>query len=570
MKRLAVWFFFLLIAAAWAAPQNEGPKADLVLRHGRVYTMDAARSWAESVAISKGRIVYAGPDRGIQEWIGKDTQTMELGGRYVMPSFIDSHVHPLEAGISLNQLVLDEMTTKEEILDGVKQYAAAHTDAKWILGGGWSLPIFPAANPQKEWLDALVPDRPVLLGSADGHSAWANSKALELAHVTKDTPDPVGGRIERNAQGEPSGTLRESAVDLVDKVAPSPTPEERIAGLKKAVGIMNHFGITGFNDASLSEDGLIAYTDADRRGVLTARVAGSIYANPDGSLEQVLGQVKTMKAWREKYRTANFRATTVKIFEDGVIEANTAAMLQPYLDRNGDAGKLLWEAQILNPFVELIDREGFQVHFHAIGDRAVRTALDALEAAQKTNGIRDGRPFLAHIEVIDPADIPRFVKIGASPCFQPLWSFEDDYITDLTKPKMAQERWQWIYPIESVERTGAVVSMGSDWNVSSVNPLEGIEVAVTRRAPGDAPDRKPTFLPEQRIDVAEGLAAYTIGSAWTNFWDKETGTIETGKSADLIVLSDNPFNVNPEKLSDIKVLITLFKGKPVYRDPEWK
>ena len=570
MKRLAVWFFFLLIAAAWAAPQNEVPKADLVLRHGRVYTMDAARSWAESVAISKGRIVYAGPDRGIVDWIGKDTQTMELGGRYVMPSFIDSHVHPLEAGISLNQLVLDELTTKDQILDAVKKYAAEHGAAKWILGGGWSLPIFPAANPQKEWLDALVPDRPVLLGSADGHSAWANSKALELAQVTKDTLDPVGGRIERNAQGEPTGTLRESAVDLVDKVAPSPTPTERIAGLQKAVGIMNRYGITGFNDASLSEDGLIAYTDADRRGILTARVAGSIYANPDGSLEQVLGQVKTMKAWREKYRTGNFRTTTVKIFEDGVIEANTAAMLQPYLDGNGDAGKLLWEPQILNPFVELIDREGFQVHFHAIGDRAVRTALDALEAAQKTNGVRDGRPFLAHIEVIDPADIPRFVKIGASPCFQPLWSFEDDYITDLTKPKMPPERWQWIYPIESVERTGAVVSMGSDWNVSSVNPLEGIEVAVTRRAPGDEPDRKDTFLPEQRIDVAEGLAAYTIGSAWTNFWDKETGTIEAGKSADLIVLSDNPFDVNPSKLSDIKVLVTLFKGKPVYQDPQWK
>ena len=570
MKKLAVWFSFILVAAAWAAPQGPAEKADLVLRHGRIYTMDAARSWAESVAIRGGTIVYAGADRGIQEWVGKDTKAIELNGRYVMPSFIDSHVHPLGAGIALNQLVLDDLTTKDQILEAVKKYAAEHPDAKWILGGGWTLPAFPAANPQKEWLDALVPDRPVYLGSADGHSAWVNSKALELAHVTKDTTDPVGGRIERNTQGEPSGTLRESAVDLVDKVSPPPTPEERIAGLQKAVGIMNRYGITGFNDASLSEEGLIAYTEADRRGLLTARVAGSMYADPDGALEKVLGQVKTLKQWREKYRTQNFRATTVKIFEDGVIEANTAGMLQPYLDRNGDSGKLLWEAQTLNPFVELIDREGFQVHFHAIGDRAVRTALDALEAARKTNGVRDTRPFLAHIEVIDPADIPRFVKIGASPCFQPLWSFEDDYISDLTKPKMAQERWQWIYPIESVERTGAVVSMGSDWNVSSVNPLEGIEVAVTRRSPGNEPDSRDTFLPEQRIDVAAGLAAYTIGSAWTNYWDKETGTIEAGKSADLIALSENPFEVDPSKLSDIKVLLTLFKGKDVYHDPEWR
>jgi predicted amidohydrolase YtcJ len=405
-----------------------------------------------------------------------------------------------------------------------------------------------------------------------------NSKALELAKVTRTTLDPEGGRIERNAQGEPSGTLRESAAGLVEDLAPDATPEERIAGLQKALEIMNGFGITGFNDASVSKNYLDTYLEADRKNLLTARVAASIHADPQGDLEapdanksdpaglpKVLAQVEVFKQWREKYHGDNLKAGTVKIFEDGVIEANTAAMLQPYLDKPNDRGKLLWKPEILNPFVAMLDREGFQVHFHAIGDGAVRTALDALEAARKTNGAKDARPFLAHIQVIDPADIPRFVKIGASPCFQALWAYEDDYITDLTLPKLARDRWPWIYPIASVVKTGAVMSMGSDWNVSSVNPLDAIEVAVTRRSPNNEPDSKPVFLPEQRIDVGTALAAYTIGSAWSQFWENETGSLETGKSADLIVLSENPFEIDPAKLSDVKVLLTLFKGKTVYR-----
>lgn len=540
--------------------------------------MDAARSWVESVAIQNGKIVFAGEDGKISAWVGSATQTIELNDRYVMPSFIDAHVHPIEAGVGLNQLDLTELTSKEAILSALKSYAAAHPDAKWILGGGWSLPLFPSANPQKEWIDAIVSDRPVALYSADGHSVWANSKALELAKVTKDTADPEGGRIERNAKGEPSGTLRESAAGLVEDLAPPASAEERMAGLQKALQIMNSYGITGFNDASVSKDFLDTYLDADRKKLLTARVAASIHADPQGDLEpsdsnkadqsglqKVLAQVQVFKEWRDKYHGENLKAGTVKIFEDGVIEANTAAMLQPYQDKPNDKGKLLWKPEILNPFVELLDREGFQVHFHAIGDAAVRTALDALEAAREKNGPKDARPFLAHIQVIDPSDIPRFVKISASPCFQALWAYEDDYITDLTLPKLAKDRWPWIYPIASVVKTGAVMSMGSDWNVSSVNPLDAVEVAVTRRSPLNEPNAKPTLLPEQEINVGTALAGYTIGSAWSQFWERETGSIEAGKSADLIVLSENPFEIDPVKLSDVKVLLTLFKGKTVYR-----
>lgn len=587
MKKLAVVFLLALVWNGSAQTPKTSGNADLVLRHGRVYTMDAARSWVESVAIRSGKIVFAGEDSKIAPFVGRQTQTIELEGRYAMPSFIDSHVHPLSAGIDMTHLDLTPFNTKEQILDAIKKFSAEHPKDAWILGSGWSLPVFPAANPQKEWIDTIVPDRPVMLESADGHSEWVNSKALELAHITRETTDPEGGRIERNAQGEPSGTLRESATNLVEDVAPKPTPEERLAGIQKALKEMNQDGITGFNDASVSESYLQTYMEADRKGLLTARVNVSMYADPQGDLksseqpkrpapdtrtqlQKVLDQIPVFKAWRNKYHGPNLSAHTIKIFADGVIEANTAAMLQPYLDKGADSGKLFWEPEILNPFVEAVDREGFQVHFHAIGDRAVRTALDAVEASRKKNGPRDARPFLAHIQVIDPADIPRFVKIGASPCFQALWAFEDEYITDLTLPKLARDRWPWIYPIASVARTGAVMSMGSDWDVSSVNPLEAIEVSVTRRSPGNEPDSKPAFLPEQRVDVGVGLAAYTIGSAWAQFWDRETGTIETGKSADMIVLSDNPFEVEPSKISDIKVLLTLFKGKAVYRDANWK
>ncbi|HJZ10820.1 MAG TPA: amidohydrolase family protein, partial [Acidobacteriota bacterium] len=252
MRTVLVLIFCALISGASFA---EDTKADLVLRHGKIYTMDAARSWAESIAIRNGRIVYVGDDQGLARWIGPATKTMELEGKFVLPSFIDSHVHPVEAGIGLNLCSLDEATTKEEILKIVKQYADSHPDLPWIVGSGWQPFLFSNANPQKEWLDAIVPQRPVFLSDATGHFAWVNSKALQLANVTKKTPDPANGRIERNEKGEPSGTLREGAADLVDKLVPPPSTEEALTGLQKALSIMNAFGITGFLDASVSTGG---------------------------------------------------------------------------------------------------------------------------------------------------------------------------------------------------------------------------------------------------------------------------------------------------------------------------
>jgi predicted amidohydrolase YtcJ len=582
MKKLLLILFALILSAITlkaAAPKKES-KADVVLRHGRIYTMDASRSWARSIAIKDGKIIYVGDDAGITPLIDDKTSTIELDNKFVLPGFIDSHVHPIEAGIGMDRCDLTNEENKDQVFKKIKECSEADPNSEWLLGSGWALPIFPAANPQKEWLDEIVKDRPVLMISADGHSAWANSKALEVSGVTKDTPDPTDGRIEHNAQGEPSGTLREDAVQLVQKNAPAPTLEQSVTGLQKAIREMNHFGLTGYQDAIVTaqtlpgqyiiQGGIATYREAEKRGILTAHVTGALLADPEGNLNKVLDQVAAFKKLREEFRTTNFSPTSIKIFEDGVIEANTAALLHPYLDKGNDAGKLVWEPEKLNPFVELLDKEKFQVHFHAIGDRAVRIALNALESARRNNGPRDARPILAHIELIDPADVPRFAQIGAIPCFQPLWAYEDSYITDLTRPKLGEDRMRWIYPMESVVKTGATMAFGSDWNVSSVNPLDGIEVAVTRSSFEGAQAGKNVFIPEERIDLPTALAAYTIGSAYANFWEKETGSLEVGKSAEVIVLDKNLFEIPPSEISEVRVLLTLFKGKTVYRDPLWR
>jgi len=570
MKKILLIVLFSLFSFG-AAPH---PKADLVMRHGKVYTMDAARSWVESIAIQNGRIVYAGDDADIAPWVGAQTKTMELSGRFVLPGFIDSHVHSVEGGIDLRQCDLLPYDTKEEVFAAIKKYAETHPKDLWILGAGWQLPLFPDANPQKELLDEIVPDRPVFLSAADGHSAWVNSKALEIAGITKNTPDPESGRIEHDNNGEPSGTLRESAVNLVSNHAPKPTMEEQMLGLQEALKLMNGFGITGFQDASVSAEGdgpaahgsANVYREMDKRGLLTARVIGALYSNPEGSLQEVLKQVDYFVQLRKQLKGKHFQASAVKIFADGVIESRTAALLQPYLNQGNNAGELVWQPEKLNPFIEALDREKFQIHIHAIGDRAIRVSLDALEAAQKKNGTWGARPMLAHIQLIDPQDIPRFAKLNVIPNFQALWAFEDSYIRDLTIPQLGKERSRWIYPIRSVAATGARLAMGSDWDVSSVNPLDAIEVAVTRRDPNDDTDG-PAFIPEEKISLREALAAYTIGSAYANFREQDAGSIETGKYADIIVLSENLFEIPAKEINKTKVLLTLLEGKEIYRDP---
>ena len=558
LLRIAAVFVSLTVLTS----AQERPMAALILRHGSVYTMDAARSWVESVAVADGRIIYAGPDAGTSGLAGPSTKIIDLGGRMVLPGFHDSHVHLMEGGVDMGLCNLKDVATPEAVIAEIRKYAEAHTHQPWVTGAGWDLPVFPGGIPRKEELDEAVSDRPAYMESADGHSGWANSRALALAGITKNTPDPAGGHIERDPDSkEPTGALRESARELVTGKIPPMTTAENAAGLKRAIEFANSLGIISVQEADASDEILNAYWALDTQGLLAVRAVAALRTDPRKGDDQVAGLIER----RAKFSGKRLRATAVKIFADGVIETGTAALLEPYLDRGDSRGELNFEPERLAKFVTSLDREGFQVHIHAIGDRAIRVSLDAHEAAQKSNGRRDARHHIAHLELIEPEDIPRFRDLGVIANFQPLWAFADPYVRKLTLGPLGPKRSRWIYPIASVLRTGAIMAAGSDWPVTSLNPLEAIQVAVTRRGPTEP--EGPAWIPEEKIDLAAVLAAYTINGAYLNHEEKETGSIEAGKAADLIVLDRDLFKIPPEKIHEAKVVLTLLEGKEVFRAP---
>ena len=557
----------IVLAAILAASCGGRPAelADLVLTNGAIYTMDAARPWASALAVAKGKILYMGDDPGALRLRGGSTVVADLEEKMVLPAFQDSHIHLVTGGIELGLCNLNGSRTKEEVFEKIKAYAAANPGAPWVTGGGWDLPVFPQANPRKEDLDALVSDRPAVLSSADGHSAWANSRALELAGVTKDTADPAGGRIERDPKtGEPTGTFRESAAGLVEKLIPELGPEDTIKGLKAGLGLANRFGIASIIEASAGPKILDAYAALDRSGELSVRVLASLHVDTDKGTAEVERLVKL----REAYRGARLKSTAAKIFADGVMEPHTAALLEPYSDRPGDRGTPLLEPAAFDTLAVALDAAGFQIHVHAIGDRAIRMSLDAFEAAGRANGFRDLRHHIVHLELIDPADIPRFKALGVTANFQALWAYADPYITDLTLPILGPGRSRWLYPIGSVAATGAVIAGGSDWSVSSMNPLEAIQVALTRRGPDDSPGD--AWIPEEKADLETMLRAYTINGAWLSHDEKSRGSLEPGKAADLIVLGRNLFKIPSSEIGRVKVLLTLLDGREVFRDPSFK
>jgi predicted amidohydrolase YtcJ len=423
-------------------------------------------------------------------------------------------------------------------------------------------PIFPGANPDKVDLDKLIPDRPAFLSAADGHSAWVNSRALKIGGVTAQTPDPEDGRIERKpGTREPSGTLREAAQRLVSRHIPEPGPGEYLDGLRRGLALANRAGITSIIEANASDEILEAYRELDRAGELTVRVLASIHVDP----KKGTGQVPELIRKRETFVGPHLESTAVKIFVDGVIESHTAALLEPYLDRHGDRGRPLLGQAEFDRLAEALEKAGFQIHVHAIGDRAVRMALDAFAAARKANGDLDLRHHIAHLELIDPADVPRFKELGVAANFQALWAYPDLYITQLTEPILGPERSRRLYPIGSVFRSGAMIVGGSDWSVSSLNPLEAIQVAVTRRSPEDKAGAP--WLPDECIDLRTALAAYTVNGAYLCRREAEAGSIEPGKTADLLVLDRNLLAISRFDIHSARVLLTLLEGRAVYQDP---
>jgi predicted amidohydrolase YtcJ len=561
MRRLSGAVVPVLVALGASGRMAGAPApADLVLTNGEVYTVDGARSWAQAVAVSDGRIAFVGSGADARPWIGPGTKVVDLAGRMVLPAFHDSHVHPVWGGMGALECDLRGLASRDDVLEAVRKYAGAHPEAKWIRGRGWELPLFPDANPSKALLDRIVPDRPVYLEGSDGHSVWVNSRALSAAGITRTTPDPPNGRIERDpASGEPSGTLREAAMNLVATHLPRRSAKEQEVGLRGALSTANAFGLTSLQEATASEEELETYATLEARGELTARVNAAIRVESGKGV----ADVPRLVSLRGQYRGRRLRANGAKIYVDGVIETRMAALLQPYIGFGEDRGKANLAPADFRSLATALDREGFQIHVHAIGDRAVRDALDALEAAQKANGVRDARHHIAHLELIDAEDIPRFRRLGVVANFQPLWANGDEYITALTEPVLGPKRSRWLYPIASVVAAGGVTAFGSDWDVSSMNPLDGIEVAITHREPSKGPGT--AWLPEERIALPDAIAGYTIRGAYLDFTEKETGSIETGKAADLIVLDKNLFEIPASQIHTARVLLTLLEGKEVYR-----
>jgi predicted amidohydrolase YtcJ len=559
--RLAIAALSCTLAGV-ATGRSPPVEVELALRNGAVYTLDGARSWAQAVAVGRGRIVYVGTDAGLAAYINARTRVVDLHGRMLLPGFQDAHIHPISSGIQANTCDLSDLKTADEYVDAVRKYAAAHPHEAWVTGNGWLMSAFgPGGRARRELLDAAVPDRPVYLSSVDGHTVWVNSRALELAHITAATPDPPDGHIDRDPQThEPLGTLQEGASAAVDAVLPQPTSAQRIAGLEYAVRMLNGYGITAIQDANVSEEDLKTYRALERRGALSLHVVAAQWWERTEGLEQIA----RFERLRRKYRSALIDPGTVKIMQDGSVENYTALLLEPYHIPGDGRGFPMVEPQLLKKAVTRLDAAGFQVHFHTIGDGAVRQALDAIAAARTTNGDLGHRHHLAHLELIDPADVPRFRELGAAANFQPLWAYADAYVTQLTIPFLGPERSARLYAIGSLYRSGAVVAFGSDWSVSSANPLEELQVAVTRMDPAGGSTEP--FLPQERIALPEALAAFTVNAAWVNRLEKDTGTIEVGKRADLVVLDRNLFAIPMTEIAHTRALVTLFGGRVVHGD----
>jgi len=552
-------------AASRAAPGAEQvsalPAADLVIRNARIYTLNPAQPEATSVAILDGAIVAVGDDAGTAAFIADSTRVIDAGQGMLLPGFHDAHVHPLSAGAALLGCSLSEAASEAAILDILQGCAATQEDG-WLVGLDFNLGLFPNGNPHKASLDALFPERPVYLTASDGHSAWANSAALALAGVTADTPNPPQGIIERDpATGEATGTLRETAQALVGGLLPESTAEEDLAALRAALGYMHSQGITSFIDAAVGEQHWRAYQTLAAAGELRARVRTSL---THGTFSQHPGEeFDTVLAQRNEYASERLNTDAVKLFVDGVLEGETAALVTPYLGEPPHSGAINFDPEELKDIVTRFDAMGLQVHVHAIGDLGVRTALDAFEAARERNGERDNRHHIAHLQLVHPDDFPRFAELNVSTTFQALWAYPDSYITEINLPAVGAERVERMYPVRSLQQAGARIVGGSDWSVSSVNPLDAIETALRRQDPDNLVDG--TLNAGEAVTLDTMLAAYTRDAAWLMHQDAVVGTIEVGKRADLVLLDRDLYQIPAESINETAVRMTLFEGELVYQ-----
>ena len=548
-----------------AQREDDGP-VDLIVINGRVYAGDGRADLAEAVAVSGNKVVRVGSNREIQRLKRAQTLVVDAKGGAVVPGFNDAHAHLINGGLSLDQVSLSDATTIDAVKDTIRVWSEAHPERGWITGRGWYYQAFNGAMPTRQLLDALVPDRPAYLIAYDGHTGWANTKALKLAGITRRTKAPANGAIVKDARtGEPTGALKEAAMSLMTAAAPRPTEEDRLAAIRAAIDQAHRFGITSVQDAGGTADDLELLARLRKRGELTLRIYQALRADATltpGGLEQ-LDQVRTRFADDPLLKTG-----AVKLVADGVIESHTAAMLEPYANRPATKGDPRFTPEQLNAVVAMLDKGGWQVMTHAIGDAAVRLTLDAYEAAAASNPApeRGRRHRIEHVETIDSADVARFGSLGVIASMQPSHATPSPTPRDVWSVNIGDDRasrgWMWA----SIATAGGRLAFGSDWPVMTLDPLKGLHVAVTRTTPDGRPEGG--WIPSERLALRQAIDAYTRGGAWASFDEQRKGLLARDMLADIVVLSDDIFAGPASRLTTTEVAVTIVDGKVVYRrDP---
>jgi len=554
IRRVGVLFSAVLFVLAGCSEKR--PAADTIITNAKIYTVDAKLPWAEAVAVQGDRILFVGSAKEAMHHRAAETKVIDAGGRLVLPGMEDSHVHFVSGSGSLAMVDLAGTRTVEEVQERIRRFAAEHPESAWVQGRGWMYSAFPGDMPHKKYLDEVVPDRPAIMTCADGHTSWVNSRALALAGIDRRTPNPKNGTIVREANGEPTGALLETADSLLEKVLPKPTPKETLAALRGGLQEAARLGVVRVHGMGGEFEALDLLDKIRGEGSLTARFSVTMWVSPPGLSAE---DWKAYEDARLKYNDEWISLGGMKLMLDGVIDSGTGAMLDPYEGQVADKGKLFWEPEDYKKAVVEINSKGIQVSTHSIGDAAIRLSLDAYEEGTRASGNTDLRNKIEHAEDISAADIPRFGRLRVIGSFQPLHANPDPawmgaWIKNVG-PEREKRAWAW----KSVLDCGGRLAFGSDWPVVTINPWIGLQVAVTRQDLDGKPEGG--WLPEQKLSLADAVYAYTMGGAFAMRRETDEGSIEAGKLADLILLSQNVFEVDPHKIAETNSILTMVGGR---------
>lgn len=603
----------MLTTACFAEGSPESEYADIALMNGTVYTVEYGTDWPnnpqEAIAIHGRTILAVDTSSGIKQYIGPETRVHDLKGKMVLPGFIDTHIHLGAAAQIMAGVDLLSCTSLYEIQKNISTYAEKNHDDPAIRGFGWNYFLFNESGPNKEMLDQVISDKPIILTSFDGHATWVNSRALEIAGITVSTPDPAGGKIERDSEGNPTGVLREMAAsNLVTSKIPPLTIAQIKDMLEKILPRASEAGITTADDAAVSPEIISAFADLEDEGKLPVRIFGEIVALPELGVEEIPFMDEERSIFYQGYPAIEeghsyigdlpglldvesqsgdtistipvysdnnglFRIQTGKLFLDGVVEGHTGYLIEPYADDPSTYGTINWDVNKFQEMIAALDSLGFQIDIHAIGDGAVRMCLDAYQNAQEKNGVRDSRHKISHIQLIDPSDIHRIHDLGIIAALQPNWFYYDENFEHVSLPYLGEERAHRMYSLKTILDSGGVVAFGTDYPVGTdyltYNPLDGIRTSVTRLPlPPDSPITEP-YHPDELIDLKTAIEAYTYWGAYTNFMENSTGTLEKGKFADLVILDKDLFSLPPEDINTARVAATYLEGKKVFADAEF-